>query len=58
MGRDIKGKVITVAAQLPFEVYEEFRKKAVSEGYSLRRALQLLIGHYINDRIKTDGTNQ
>jgi hypothetical protein len=51
MGRKLEGKIDSVKVSLPHVLYERFKLKALTEGYSMQKAASLLIEHYTNDTL-------
>ena len=51
MDRKLEGKVTVVTTRVPHTLYERFKMKALSEGYSMQEATYLLIEHYTNDTL-------
>ena len=51
MGRESEGKITVVTTRIPHILYERFKMKALSEGYSMQEATYLLIEHYTNDTL-------
>jgi len=51
MDKKSKGKISTVKTRLPHSLYEEFKIKALDEGYSMQQATYLLIKHYVSNTL-------
>ena len=50
-----EGKVKIISIELSYKLYERFRYKTTAEGYSMQKALQLLVDQYVNNQISTKG---
>ena len=46
MDKHIKGTVRKITVNIPGSLYEKFKYKCYEEGYSMQKALQLLIEDY------------
>ncbi len=59
MDRKFEGKITKILVQVPHTLYERFKRKSLSEGYSLQKATYLLIEHYTSDVLTMkDDTNK
>ena len=51
MAKNLEGKVSTITVNIPYVLYKKFRLRATSEGYSMQKAIYLLVEHYTNDTL-------
>jgi len=51
MDKKIEKKISSIFIELPSSDYESFKHKCYSEGFSMKKAVSLLIEQYINDKI-------
>ena len=49
MGELVKGQVKKITVNVVGELYEKFKHKCYAEGYSMQKALQLLMEQYAKD---------
>ena len=48
------GKVKRLTFRLPNDIYEKFFHKSYTEGYSLQKALELLVENYVTEQINVE----
>jgi predicted DNA binding CopG/RHH family protein len=51
MDKSFEKKVTSIIAPLTHKSYELFKQKCYSEGYSMQKAIQMLVDQYTNDKL-------
>jgi hypothetical protein len=51
MDRPLEKKIKSIFVPLAHKSYERFKHKCYSEGYSMKKAIEILVDQYANDKL-------